>query len=407
MNDNNDATVGVFSNENLLPVPAVLATLMMLFLGTDYVANGGMTNDGYVDILILPVIAALAAFLGRVLHTYGESSTTTKTRTSFTSIFLILFSFALIEFSILQPLEGFTFAFVVVSSLLLSLSNRNEESSILLSVVIGFHFAISSATRYSLDDTSWAGNPDELVDVVRSSIASIFFASWASSITLGILLILAMRGRFTTPGDGPWFRDIPSVMPQSALITTGVVFLVNLIPLLWLSTLDDITSYENHLYLGSVWAMFSTIVVIFVAFCNSERWHVLGIIVSLNWVMYTLAHLQELGNELPLSTLNDDSTVSVFTWFLLVFWLNVGGMMIAGRGWIGDISPRRDRSDFRKWWNQHSYGIMVGFALFIALAVRTGWNILPAMNASGTGLWDMSGGSDPWYMKRVVDYVIA
>ena len=25
----------------------------------------------------------------------------------------------------------------------------------------------------------------------------------------------------------------------------------------------------------------------------------------------------------------------------------------------------------------------------------------------GTGLWDMSGGSDPWYMKRVVDYVIA
>ena len=34
MNDDNDATVSVFSNEDLLPVPAVLATLMVLFLGT-------------------------------------------------------------------------------------------------------------------------------------------------------------------------------------------------------------------------------------------------------------------------------------------------------------------------------------------------------------------------------------
>ena len=31
----------------------------------------------------------------------------------------------------------------------------------------------------------------------------------------------------------------------------------------------------------------------------------------------------------------------------------------------------------------------------------------PAMNASGTQLWDMTGGSDPWYMKRVIDYVVA
>ena len=29
------------------------------------------------------------------------------------------------------------------------------------------------------------------------------------------------------------------------------------------------------------------------------------------------------------------------------------------------------------------------------------------MNAFGTGNWDMTGGSDPWYMKRVVDYILA
>ena len=50
---------------------------------------------------------------------------------------------------------------------------------------------------------------------------------------------------------------------------------------------------------------------------------------------------------------------------------------------------------------------MVSLAFITALVVRVAWNVIPAMNASGTGLWDMSGGSDPWYMKRVVDYVIA
>ena len=406
MNDDNDATVGVFSNENLLPVPAVLATLLVLFFGTDYVANGGIESDGYVDLLILPVIAALAAFLGMVLNTFGESASATKSRNSLISILIIFISYILIEFSILEPLEGFTFAFMAVSSLLLFISGRNEELTILLSVVIGFHLAISTATRYSLDETSWAGNPDELIDVVRSSIGSIFFASWAASISLGVLLTLAMRGRFATPGTGSWFSDLPSIMPNAGIITATAVFVVNLIPVIWLSTFDDVTSYDNHLYLGSVWAIFATIVVIFVSFCNSERWHVLGTVVALNWVMYTLAHLQEIGNDLPLSQLNGDGNISLFTWFLLVFWLNVGGMMIAASGRFGDISPRRDNSEFRKWWNQHSYGVMVSLALFVALAVRVGWNVLPAMNAAGTGLWDMSGGSDPWYMKRVVDYIV-
>ena len=136
MNDDNEATVGVFSNQNLLPVPALLATLMVLFLGTDYVANGGMEIDGYVDILILPVIAAFAAFLGMILNTSGESSIVNKTRTSLASIFLIVFSFLIIQFTPISPLEGFTFAFMSVSSLFLSQSNRDEESSILLSICL-------------------------------------------------------------------------------------------------------------------------------------------------------------------------------------------------------------------------------------------------------------------------------
>ncbi len=403
MNDDNDATKGGFSSKNLLPVPAVLATLMVLFLGTDYVANGGTETNGYADLLILPVIAAFAAFIGRIVV---DQSSKRNSIIILSSLSAILFCFIAPEFTPIVPMEAFTFSFVFVSTVFLYKHNWNEESSILLSMVIGFHLAISFATRYSLDKSSWAGSPDELVDLTRGSIASVFFAFWIASITLGILVTLAIRGRQTNPGLGPWFRDIPSMMPKAGLITAGIIFLINMIPLIWLSTIDDVDSYNNHHYLGSVWALFASIVVLFVSFCNSERWHVLGTVVALNWLMYTLAHLHEIGNELPISALEGDNNVSLFTWFLLVFWLNVGAMMVAGRGVFGDVAPRREHSDFRKWWNQHSYGIMVGSALVIGLAVRTGWNVLPAMNASGTGLWDMSGGSDPWYMKRVVDYVV-
>ena len=403
MNDDNDATKGGFSSKNLLPVPAVLATLMVLFLGTDYVANGGTETNGYADLLILPVIAAFAAFIGRIVV---DQSSKRNSIIILSSLSAILFCFIAPEFTPIVPMEAFTFAFVFVSTVFLYKHSWNEESSILLSMIIGFHLAISFATRYSLDKSSWAGSPDELVDLIRGSIASVFFAFWIASITLGILVTLAIRGRQTNPGLGPWFRDIPSMMPKAGLITAGIIFLINMIPLIWLSTIDDVDSYNNHHYLGSVWALFASIVVLFVSFCNSERWHVLGTVVALNWLMYTLAHLHEIGNELPISALEGDNNVSLFTWFLLVFWLNVGAMMVAGRGVFGDVAPRREHSDFRKWWNQHSYGIMVGSALVIGLAVRTGWNVLPAMNASGTGLWDMSGGSDPWYMKRVVDYVV-
>ena len=51
--------------------------------------------------------------------------------------------------------------------------------------------------------------------------------------------------------------------------------------------------------------------------------------------------------------------------------------------------------------------MMIGLAFIFALVIRIQWYIVPSMNAFGTGNWDMTGGSDPWYMKRVVDYILA
>ena len=131
MNDDNDATKGGFSNKNLLPVPAVLATLMVLFLGADYVANGGIENDGYADILILPVIAAFAALIGRILV---DISLKSNSQIVLSSLVAIILSILVPEFTPLIPMEGFTFAFVFVFTLFLNKNNWNEESSILLSL---------------------------------------------------------------------------------------------------------------------------------------------------------------------------------------------------------------------------------------------------------------------------------
>ena len=46
-------------------------------------------------------------------------------------------------------------------------------------------------------------------------------------------------------------------------------------------------------------------------------------------------------------------------------------------------------------------------AFIVALAIRVQWYFVPSMNSSGLESWDLTGGSDPWYMKRVVEYVIA
>ena len=132
----------------------------------------------------------------------------------------------------------------------------------------------------------------------------------------------------------------------------------------------------------------------------------MGALLAVNWIIYTIGHIHEIGNELP-SLFAEDGFIGSFTWFFLWFWMNFSALFFASRGVFGDIAPRRERGGFRVWWEDNSYAMMISLAFLIALVVRTAWNVIPAMNANGTGLWDMTGGSDPWYMKRVVDYVIA
>nr|AIE93485.1 Oligosaccharyl transferase STT3 subunit family protein (STT3) [uncultured marine group II/III euryarchaeote AD1000_37_E08] len=387
----------------------MLVALLALFFGADYAANGAMENDGYAQVLILPAVATLAAALGRTGAVVSIGSKPIH-RAAITMAFVASAAFISIAYNLFESignLGAFTFAFVGISTFLLVSSDKREESTMLLALVIGFHLAISHAANTVMDSSTWTGSAPDLVDAERAAAASVFFAFWAVSIVAGVALVLIMRAsRMDSPGSGPWFADLSNHLSRPMMATLGTVLVIQSVPLVWLGQIADLQTFFEHQYLGSVWALVTTAVILFVAFCHAERWRVIGTLVAINWALYTFGHLQEIGNEFP-DILSGDDAMSTFSWFFIGFWLNVIGIMLATRGRFGDVSPRHEPSAARVWWGQHSYGIILALAIVVAFAVRTGWNVLPAMNATATGLWDMTGGSDPWYMKRVVDYIIA
>ena len=408
MNMKDAATETAPSQSGIASVPTVLVTLLALFFGVDYVANGTMENDGYTQVLILPMVAAFAAALGRIgaFASFGQLSQYRSAIVVFGFVAAAaIISIAYNLFESVGRVGALTFALVGISNYIQIRSNRREEANILLALVIGFHLAVSHAANSALDSSDWAGSAPDLIDTGRAAIASVFFAFWATSIVVGVITTTLTRGRLESAGIGALGAPLSSTN-KVLMYALMAILIVQAIPLIWLGQISGLQEFADHKYLGSVWALFTTAVILFVAFCHCERWNMVGALVAVNWLLYTAGHLQEIGNEFP-TFLSSGDSMSTFSWFFIGFWLNVAAIMLASRGYFGDVSPRHEPSNARLWWAKNSYPVMVALAIFVAFAVRTGWNVLPAMNGSATGLWDMTGGSDPWYMKRVVDYIVA
>ena len=296
-----------------------------------------------------------------------------------------------------------TFVFVGFVTAALNESERFEEASVFLSAVLGMRLAAFYAGGLIIAQSESLA----VIDTVRDSIGAAFFAFWLSSISLGFLVMVALRGVIDNRGKGSLMSSLPSIRENPELgVYSALVFASFLIPLIWIGQIETLQAYSQQNHIGVTWASFSALVIFTHAFFRAEGWHVLGALLAVNWIIYTIGHIHEIGNELP-SIFSEDGFIGSFTWFFLWFWMNFFAVFFASRGVFGDIAPKREKSGFRVWWGENSYPVMITLAFLIALIVRTAWNVIPAMNANGTGLWDMTGGSDPWYMKRVVDYVIA
>ena len=393
----------LYSIKGIIAPIAISLALLGLVIGASALDGRGVDGDFFTAIALISLSATVPACLARFSNLIPLDSGALRSA----SLTLLMLALSIVA-NVADPgsfnhLFIVTFVLVGLVSTLLNESGKFEESSVFLSVVLGMRLAAFYAGGLVISKNDSLA----VIDIARESIGSAFFSFWISSISLGFVVMLSIRGPIEKRGNGKLMSTLPTLGENKEVgIYASLIFVCFSIPLIWLGQIDTLQEFSQGSHIGIVWASFSALVILLHAFFRSEGWHVLGSLLAVNWIIYTIGHIHELGNELP-SLFAEDGFIGSFTWFFLWFWMNFFAIFFASRGVFGDVAPRREKGTFRVWWNENSYVAMISLAFFMALVVRTAWNVIPAMNANGTGLWDMTGGSDPWYMKRVVDYVIA
>ena len=388
-NGNTDAA----SMKGILGGPILLAAAFFVFLITAQVSGlNGWTDE--IALLALPAVAATGAAFGRIS---SEHPSVTKLDDWIAPAILIATSLGA---SLVAPAAlCITFLLTSMGTHVLTSKGRPIEANFLVGSIIGIYFAMIYALNSEIPDGSQT-------DAARAYLGA-RFSSMASVMVMGALYASLMLSKTLDRNSrSGMLSELPfDIKNKSTHLAAGAIMASLLVPMVWLATIDDPSVYDNGAFLGPFWGLFSAAVVMIVCLFKAERWNVLASVASLNWVIYTLGRLSDVGVSGFPAALTDDGSYPMILWLLITFWSNVGIIVLASRGYLGAMAPLREPSHLRKWWQNHNYAILVGMALVVGFIVRVVWNVIPAMNASIIGEWDMSGGSDPWYMKRIIDYV--
>mgnify|MGYP001203388315 FL=1 len=392
MEDKNDNTDAV-SLRGILGGPVMLAAALIVFLVAAQVSG----QNGWMDetnLLALPVVAALGAVVGRISSEHPsargiDSSILTSS----------LIAASLVSTLVIPVMISVTFLLVSLGTHVMISRGRPMEANFLAGAVIGLHVAILFASTSSLEEAVSD-------DSTRSLLAARFSSMWIVMLFGSLYLTLILSRTIDRISEKGMLAELPFDPRNKLAHFSAIAVMVSaIIPMIWLSSISDPDAYEKGAHLGPLWGLFSAAIALFVTFCRSERWNVLASVIALNWIIYTIGRLQDIGVSGFPNALSDSGSYSMILWLLITIWANVGIIMLASRGYIGPMAPLREPSELRRWWQNHNYTILVGTALVAGLVVRVIWNVIPAMNASVIGDWDLSGGSDPWYMKRIIDYV--
>lgn len=416
----------------IAPLAILLSFATSQTLGLEFMtADAGMTYGALCA-------AAILATVPRYISTAGLFEMRSSVLSlAFLAVSLVI-AWILASFTSVGALTALLFLLLAIGGHLFDIRGRHEEQTVLTFVIIGFVFALFIAGAADV----WAGEEQDLVNNTtqanwgepgadgrsefylnehRQATGFLFFSVWTVSALIGVIIATAQRGVLFAPGTGKWWSYLPArdgFKPNSSEWTLMAVFgtwaLAHLAGLIHFATGDVATKLELtvgtqavvHGHISYWWSAFTGIVLLFIGFCIAERWFTRAMLVAVCWIMYTIGGWQEAG-WLEVEML--EGTQGLFIWLGISFFVFVGVFYIAGHdkwgGW--DNRSLADPSNARQWWQAHWTGVLTMAAFIVALVVRTTWNVIPAMSATGTLGWDMTGGSDPWYMKRAVDYIIA
>ncbi|MCH1410811.1 MAG: glycosyltransferase family 39 protein [Candidatus Poseidoniaceae archaeon] len=417
MNTTNETTVSSKALLGLLLAPIAVLLAML----TDQIGGFGL---GFENDLYPLLIVAAGAMLGRVPSLLAEREVIPAS-TSTLSLGTIVAGAALglvaLPAAGVGALVGLLFAVNLVGAHVLMTSERAEWATVLVFSSVGLLLGlIAAATTGSsglvTTEYTFEGQTAPTLNEYREALGFVFFNVWIMFTVLGALVAVLARGVLSEPGegwfghlsdfDGPWDRN--SLPLQLGLLTWVAAHALALVQFHRVElhdrlALSGVEGYHGHF---SVWAAVLTgIVALAVASMVAERWLTRAMTLASMWVLYLVSAAFEMGmwtND------NFDGSWGAVVWFGTTFFIGVAIYSIATHKSWGGWSNRSDDapSGARTFWSAHWSQVMIAAAFLMAFVIRSQWYIIPAMNGYGTGDWDLTGGSDPWYMKRVVDYIM-
>ena len=399
----------------LAPLAVLLALATTRVVGIEY----DLTLNNMMPMLVVAIASMLAVVPRLVLASRPDVSTTT--------VSLGVLVLALVGAEVLyvvadvDAMAALMFALIVVIGSNLELRGRHEWMTAMAFSAVGFWLAIGAAgDAYAALPSTYEMESGQLVSTMnleRQATAYVFFAYWTMMTAAGLLAGVLARGTLNPAGTDGWFSFLGQTSGYNRaalpLMVALGVWVLAFAGSLWhfssveaFNQLGITTETGYHGYVG-YWSAFLTgVVALIVAGMVAERWYTRAMLVASTWTLYQIAAWFEAGiwyNE------SLDGTWGALIWLGITFFLGVGIYSIGNHerygGWanLGEHEP----SQVRLFLRAHGAGMMVGLAFLVGLAIRVQWYAVPSMNAFGTGNWDMTGGSDPWYMKRVVDYILA
>ena len=399
----------------LAPLAVLLALATTRVVGIEY----DLTMNNMMPMLVI-AIASMLAIAPRILLAARPDFSSTTVSLGVLAVALVgaelLHSFAGVD-----AVAALMFAIVLVIGSNLDRRGRHEWMTTMAFSAIGFWIALAAAgdalsalpSTYDLE----SGQLVSTMNLERQATAYVFFAYLSIFTIAGLLAGVLARGTLMPATEEGWFaflgqangfnrKNMPLVI---ALVVWILAFAGSLYHFGSVGVVDQlgITTEEGYPgYIGYWTAFLTGVVALIVAGMVAERWYTRAMLVGSMWALYQVAAWFEAGiwyNE------DLDGTWGALIWLGITFFLGVGIYSIGNHekygGWanLGEHEPSQARLFLRT----HGAGMMIALAFFVGLAIRVQWYAVPSMNAFGTGNWDMTGGSDPWYMKRVVDYILA
>ena len=382
-------------------------------------------NSDTMTPFIVTGIAGLLAVTPRILDQLGSlPESASQTQISLAMFVLALVGSGLVEGQT-DGFVGFTFFIILFGGYLLDSRERYEWMTMLVFAGVGVHAAFDIAAAAAVDGylpSVYEFSEGQSFDVStfqETAIGFVFFTWFTVFVILGLLAGVAGRGLLNPAGEKGWFSfnkveegwNRQALPLQIALLVWAAAHLATI----WhfdQGTIADrlrlggLGGVEANGFVGYYSALLTGIVAIIVSGMVAERWLTRAMTLSSLWGLYLVGSWYEEGfwtNE------TFAESWAPLIWLAITFFLGVAISIIGNHEKYGGWSNREEHrpSGARQFWNAHWAGLLTAVAFIVGFVIRIQWYAVPSMHALGTDGFDLTGGSDPWYMKRVVDYILA